>query len=100
MPKDNNLKILLENKTLKECNDFMKNNSEEMYLVPGGYEVKGITLFGVVSSVGFSGNDIIFRYMEPTSVYFFSVFKLEDEAEEIRKLREQYKTDTNVKKIK
>lgn len=49
MAKDDNIKVLLKNKTLKECDDFMKNNSEDMYLVPPGYEVTDITLFGVTS---------------------------------------------------
>lgn len=99
MAKDNIIKTLLEKKTLKECEDFIKNNSEELYLVPPGYEVNGIILFGVRSSVGFSGNDILIRYLEPTSIYF-NVYKFEDEAEEIRKLREQYKTDKRVERIK
>ena len=69
MAKDDNIKVLLENKTHKECYDFIKNNSEEIYLVHGGQEVKGITLFGVMASVGFSGNDILIRHQEPTSIY-------------------------------
>lgn len=53
--------ILLKNITLKECEDYIKGHSEDVYLVPGGYKIKGITLLGITSPVGFSGNDIIFR---------------------------------------
>ena len=30
--------ILLKNATLKECENFIKEHSEEVYLVPGGYK--------------------------------------------------------------
>jgi len=90
--------ILLKNTTLQECESFIKDNSKDMYLVPGGYKVKGITLLGTTSPVGFLGNDIIFQYIKPCFGFF--VLKLPDEAEEIRRLHEQYKNDKNVKKIK
>lgn len=90
--------ILLKNVTLKECEDYVKEHSEDVYLVPGGYKVRGITLFGMTSPVGFLGNDIIFRHTK--SCFGFFVLKLENEAEEIKKLRDQYKKDKNVKRIK
>ena len=34
--------ILLKNTTLKECENFIKDYSEDAYLVPGGYKVKGL----------------------------------------------------------
>jgi hypothetical protein len=95
---DYDFEILLKNTTLKECESFIKNHSEDMYLVPGGYKVKGITLLGTTSPVGFLGNDIIFQYTKPCFGFF--VLKLPDEAEEIRRLHEQYKNNRNVKKIK
>ena len=90
--------ILLKNVTLKECEDYVEGHSEDVYLVPGGYKVKGIILFGMSSQVGFSGNDIIFRHKK----YWFGFFvlKLENEAEEIKKIRDKYKKDKNVKRIK
>ena len=90
--------ILLKNITLKECEDYIKGFSEDVYLVPGGYKVKGITLLGMASPVGFSGNDIIFQFIKPCFGFF--VIKLENEAEEVRKLRDQYKKDKNVRRIK
>jgi len=54
--------ILLKNTTLQECENFIKDCSEDAYLVPGGYKVKGITLLGTTSPVGFSGNSILFRH--------------------------------------
>jgi hypothetical protein len=90
--------ILLKNTTLKECELFIKEHTEDMYLVPGGYKVKGITLLGITSPVGFSGNDIIFRYTKPCFGFF--AIRLKSEAEEIKRFREQYKKDKNVKKIK
>lgn len=96
---DYNFEILLKHKTLKECESFIKDYVEEMYLVPGGYKVKkDITLLGTTSPVGFLGNDIIFQYTKPCFGFF--VLKLPDEAEEISRLREQYKKDKNVKKVK
>lgn len=95
---DYDFKILLKNTTLKKCESFIKDISEDMYIVPGGYKVKGITLLGTTSPVGFSGDDIIFQYTKPCFGFF--VLKLEGEAEEIRRLRGQYIKDTNVTKIK
>lgn len=94
---DYDFEILLKNKTLKECENFIKSLTEDMYLVPGGYKVKGITLLGTASPVGFLGNDIIFQYTKPCFGFF--VLKLPDEAEEIRRLRELYKKDKDVKKL-
>ncbi|MGB9940408.1 DUF1894 domain-containing protein [Methanosarcina sp.] len=90
--------ILLKNTTLKECENYIKGHSEEAYLVPGGYKVKGITLLGMASPVGFSGNNIIFQFIKPCFGFF--VIKLENETEEVKKLRDQYKKDKNIKKIK
>lgn len=90
--------ILLKNTTPKECENYIKRYSESVYLVPGGYMVKGITLLGMTSPVGFSGNDIIFQFIKPCFGFF--VIKLENEVEEIQRLRNQYKKDKNVKKIK
>lgn len=95
---DYDFKILLKNTTLQKCESFIRDISEDMYLVPGGYKVKGITLLGTISPVGFSGSDIIFQYTKPCFGFF--VLKLEGEAEEIRRLREQYKKNKNVKRIK
>jgi len=72
---DYDFEILLKNTTLQECESFIKDNSEDMYLVPGGYKVKSIILLGTTSPVGFSGNDIIFQYTKPCFGFF--VLKLE-----------------------
>ncbi len=90
--------ILLRNTTLKDCEKTVKANSEEAYLVPGGYKVKGFTLLGKSSPVGFSGNDIIFQYTKPCFGFF--VLRLKNESEEVKKLKAQYRKDKNVKKIK
>lgn len=92
------LEVLLKNATPKECENFIKERSEEMYLVPGGYTVKGIFLLGAAIPVGFSGNTILFQFIKPCFGLF--VIRMGNEAEEIKKLREQYKKDKNVKKIK
>lgn len=89
--------ILLKNTTHKECEDFIKECSEDVYLVPGGYKVKGIMLLGTNTPVGFSGNDIIFQFTKPCFGFF--VIRLNNEAEEVKKLRNQYKKDKEVWKI-
>ena len=90
--------ILLKNATLKECETLIKERSEEVYLVPGGYAVKGIILMGATVPVGFSGHDIIFQFIKPCFGLF--VIRLRNETEEIRRLRDQYKKDKNENKIK
>jgi hypothetical protein len=59
---DYDFEILLKNTTLKECESFINDNSEEVYLVPGRYTVKGITLLGTTAPVGFLGNIYISIY--------------------------------------
>lgn len=93
-----NIEVLLKNATPKECENVVKEHSEDMYLVPGGYDIKGIFLLGTDIPVGFSGNDIIFQFIKPCFGLF--VIRMKNEAEEIKKLKEQYKKDKNVKKIK
>lgn len=90
--------ILLKNATLKECENLIKEHSEEVYLVPGGYNVKGIFLLGTAIPVGFSGDAILFQFIKPCFGLF--VIRMKNESEEIKKLREQYKKDKGVKKIK
>ena len=89
--------ILLRNATLKECESVIKENSEDVYLVPGGYKVSDIFLLGTSVPVGFSGNDILFQFIKPCFGLF--VIRLKNEEGEIKKLRNQYKKDKNVKKI-
>lgn len=93
-----NYEILLKNTTLKECEKFIMENSEDVYLVPGGYKVKELMLMGTASPVGFSGSNIIFQFTKPCFGLF--VIKLKNETEEIKRLSNQYKKDKNVKKIK
>jgi len=98
MLEDYDFEIILKNSTLQQCEGFIKEYVEEMYLAPGGYKVKDVTLLGKSAPVGFLGNDLIFQYVKPC--YGFFVLKLPNEAEEIKRLREQYNKDKNVKKIK
>lgn len=90
--------ILLKNATLKECENLIKEHSEEVYLVPGGYNVKGIFLLGTAIPVGFSGDTIQFQFIKPCFGLF--VIRMKNESEEIKKLRDQYKKDKDVRKIK
>lgn len=68
--------ILLKNTTLQECENFIKDCSEDAYLVPGGYIVKGVTLLGTTSPVGFSGNSIIFRHTKSCFGFLHSNLKV------------------------
>jgi hypothetical protein len=61
-------------------------------------EYNSILLLGTTAPVGFSGNCIVFQFIKPCFGFF--VIKLKNEAEEVKKLRDLYKKDKNVKKIK
>lgn len=89
--------ILLKNTTLKECQEFIKEYSDEVYLVPRGYKVKSFVLLGPAIPVGFSRNDILFQFTKPCFGFF--VIRLKNEEKEVKKLKDQYKKDKNVKKI-
>jgi len=92
------LEVLLKNAAPKECENFIREHSEEMYLVPGGFTIKGIFLLGTAIPVGFSGDAILFQFIKPCFGLF--VIRMKNESEEIKKLKEQYKKDKSVKKIK
>jgi hypothetical protein len=89
--------ILLKNTTLKECQEFIKEHAEDVYLVPGGCKIRGFILLGAAVPVGFSRDDILFQFTKPCFGFF--VIKLKNEAEEVKRLRKQYKNDKNIKKI-
>lgn len=96
--KEYDFEILLKNATLKECENFVVEHSDDAYLIPGGYKVKGILLLGTDIPVGFSGNEIIFRFIKPCFGLF--IIRMKIEVEEIKELKDQYKKDKNVRKIK
>lgn len=95
---DLNYEILLKNATPRQCEEYIKEHTDEAYLVPGGCKVKGIPLLGDKVPVGFSGDNLLFQFIKPCFGLF--ILKLPDEAEEIKTLRAQYGKDKNVKKIK
>ena len=92
-----NYEVLLRNATLKECESIIKENSKDVYLVPGGYKVRDIFLLGTLIPVRFSESDILFQFIKPCFGLF--VIRLKNEEKEIKKLRDQYKKDKKVKRI-
>ena len=82
--------ILLSNATPKQCEEFVKNNTDEMYYVTAGYKIRGVALLGKDTiPVGISGSDFIFQFVKPCRGFY--VLKIKDAQDEIEKLRASFK---------
>ena len=78
--------IMLSRATPKQCEDFVKNNTDEMYYVPGGYKIRGVPLVGGNNiPVGVSGPNLIFQFVKPCSGLY--VLKINDAQDEIDRVR-------------
>ncbi|MDR2944189.1 MAG: DUF1894 domain-containing protein [Methanosarcinales archaeon] len=74
--------------TLSECEELILEKSDDVWLVPGGYELLGVLLKGARPfPVGVSGNDLFFQYVKPC----FGIFALQlEKCEVIQTLKEQF----------
>lgn len=83
--------------TLSECEELILEKSDEVWLVPGGYELLGVLLKGARPfPVGISGNDLFFQYVKPC----FGIFALQlENCEEIEALKTDFQ-NKNFLKIK
>lgn len=82
--------ILLSRVTPKQCGEFVKKNTDEMYHVPGGYKIRGVPLVGGTAiPVGISGSDLIFQFVKPCSGLY--VLKISEAQDEIEKVRAEFK---------
>lgn len=82
--------ILLSNATPKQCEEFVKNNTDEMYYVTAGYKIRGVALLGKDTiPVGISGLDFIFQFVKPCRGFY--VLKIKDAQDEIEMLRASFK---------
>ncbi|MGP8321159.1 MAG: DUF1894 domain-containing protein [Methanosarcinaceae archaeon] len=82
--------IMLSNATPKQCEDFVKKNTDEMFNVPAGYKVRGVALMGKNTiPVGISGSDIIFQFVKPCRGFY--VLKIKDAQDEIDRLHAKFK---------
>ena len=82
--------ILLSRATPKQCEEFVKKNTDEMYHVPGGYKISGVPLVGGNEiPVGVSGSNLIFQFVKPCSGLY--VLKIKDAQDEIERVRTGFK---------
>ena len=78
--------IMLSHATQKQCEEFVKKNTDEIYYVPGGYTIRGVPLVGGNAiPVGVSGKNLIFQFVKPCSGLY--VLKIEDAQDEIERVR-------------
>ncbi|WNY26419.1 DUF1894 domain-containing protein [Methanolapillus ohkumae] len=96
--KNTNCIIIGNEMTLSDCKKLITDVSDEVYLIPGGYQIKGIMLKGSRPfPVGFSGGNLFFQYVKPC----FGIFALQIENchKDITLLREDF-IQNNFEKIK
>lgn len=82
--------ILLKGGSPQQCEDFIRNECDEVHHVKGGYKVRGVLLHGGDAiPIGVKGNDLIFQFIKPCSGLF--VLKIPDAQDEIEKIRNAMK---------
>lgn len=87
--------IVLSGVTPGQSEKYIKENSDEVFYVPGGYKLLGVTLRGSSAiPVGIKDSDIIFQFVKPCSGLF--VLRIRNEPEEVKRLR----SDKNVRSKK
>jgi len=74
--------------TLSECEELILEKSDDVWQVPGGYEILGLLLKGARPfPVGIKENDLFFQYVKPC----FGIFALQIEnCKEIEKLKNDF----------
>ncbi|MDR0768117.1 MAG: DUF1894 domain-containing protein [Methanosarcinales archaeon] len=95
----NNLEVTIigNDMTLSECEELILEKSDEVWLVPGGYELLGALLKGARPfPVGISSDNLYFQYVKPC----FGIFALWlENCREIETLKEDF-LKNGFKKIK
>ncbi|OPY21214.1 MAG: hypothetical protein A4E24_00695 [Methanomethylovorans sp. PtaU1.Bin093] len=87
--KDIPYEILTSGVTLAQSEKYIKENSDRVFHVPGGYKIKGMKLIGSDKiPVGVKGKDLIFQFIKPCFGLF--VLKIADAQEEIDKLQKEF----------
>lgn len=87
--KDMPYEVLTSGVTLTQSEKYIKDNSDRIFHVPGGYSIKGMKLIGSDKiPVGVKGNDLIFQFIKPCFGLF--ILKMTDVQEEIEKLQKEF----------
>ncbi|WNY23720.1 hypothetical protein MmiHf6_10340 [Methanimicrococcus hongohii] len=85
-----NLEIIIigSEMTLSECEELILEKSDEVWFVPGGYELLGILLKGSRPfPVGITGENLYFQYVKPC----FGIFALHlENCKEIEALKDDF----------
>ncbi|WP_340819254.1 DUF1894 domain-containing protein [Methanolobus sp. WCC4] len=80
--------ILLKGGTPAQCEEMIRERSDEMYHVPGGYRLRGVALMGDDVPVGVKGDVVFFQYIKPCFGLF--VLRLPDAADIAEQLRKDF----------
>ncbi|MDW7731026.1 MAG: DUF1894 domain-containing protein [Methanolobus sp.] len=81
--------ILLKGGSPAQCEALIKEKSDEVYHVPGGYTIRGVMLKGDSIPIGVKGDELFFQYIKPCFGLF--VLRLPDAADEVERLHSQFK---------
>ncbi|WP_370573002.1 DUF1894 domain-containing protein [Methanomethylovorans sp.] len=87
--KDIPYEILLSGVTPAQSEKYIKENSDKIFHVPGGYHIRGMKLIGSDKiPVGAKGKDLMFQFIKPCFGVF--VLKITDVQDEIDKLQKEF----------
>jgi len=85
-----NLEVIIigSEMTLSECEELILEKSDEVWLIPGGYELLGVMLKGARPfPVGIKDNNLFFQYVKPC----FGIFALQlENCKEIEALKNDF----------
>jgi hypothetical protein len=81
--------ILLKGGTPAQCEALIREKSDEVYHVTGGYTIRGVPLKGDNIPIGVKGDELFFQYIKPCFGLF--VLRLPDAADVAGKLRSEFK---------
>ncbi|MBC7084823.1 MAG: DUF1894 domain-containing protein [Methanomethylovorans sp.] len=81
--------ILISGITPAQSEKYIKENSDRVFHVPGGYNIRGMKLIGSDKiPVGVKGKDLLFQFIKPCFGVF--VLKITDAQDEIDKLQTDF----------
>ncbi len=77
--------ILLSGGTPAQCEKIIRERSDDVYRVGGGYTIRGVMLRGDDIPIGTKGDELFFQYVKPC--YGLFVLRLPDASDEVKKLQ-------------
>lgn len=80
--------ILLKGGTPAQCEKLIREKSDKVYHVEGGYRIRGVALMGDNIPVGVKGDEVFFQFIKPCFGLF--VLRLPDASDVAEQLKKDF----------